>query len=205
MSSAPAAEHGGGVHAGRDQLSTVLSAAPPSDDAGLLPAELPEVPGTALAGRYLPGTLDLEVGGDWYDVLPLDSGRLLLVVGEVTDRGLAGVEPIRQARDVLRGAVRDGCDPGAVLTRLNEAAVAGEGGAWAASVICLIFDPADGGLRYASAGHPPPLVICGTDLRLLHGRALGPLGVELRRNGVPVSPALIAASSVPLSNGSDRR
>ncbi|MGA3538280.1 SpoIIE family protein phosphatase [Micromonosporaceae bacterium DT194] len=173
MSSAPAAEHGDGSYAGSDQLSTMLSAAPTTSDAVPFPAEFPEVPGTALAGRYLPGTLDLEVGGDWYDVLPLDSERLLLVVGEVTARGLAGVAPIRQVRDVLRAAARDNCDPGAVLTRLNQAAVDGDG--WAASVICLIFDPAGGELRYASAGHPPPLVISGAELRLLYDRALGPL------------------------------
>ena len=90
MSSAPAAEHGGGVHAGRDQLSTVLSAAPPSDDAGLLPAELPQVPGTALASRYLPGTADVEVGGDWYDVIALDPAGWCWSIGDVVGKGQAG-------------------------------------------------------------------------------------------------------------------
>ena len=75
----------------------------------VLPASLPALPGVQLAGRYLPGTAELEVGGDWYDAIVLPNGRLGLVVGDVVGKGVQGsgddgAAPQRDPRVLARPA-----------------------------------------------------------------------------------------------------
>ncbi|MFD0818909.1 SpoIIE family protein phosphatase, partial [Micromonospora zhanjiangensis] len=140
----------------------------------LLPESLPQLPGAIVASRYLPGTTGVEVGGDWYDVIGVGDDALALVIGDVVGKGVPAAASMGQLRNALRAYLLEGYDPGDALTRLNRL-VDSTGRRSFATVVCLWFEPAGGRLRYASAGHPAPLVI-GPDgtVDLLYDRALGP-------------------------------
>ncbi|MFY1633235.1 SpoIIE family protein phosphatase [Solwaraspora sp. WMMB335] len=139
----------------------------------LLPQALPKVPGALLASRYLPGNAEAEVGGDWYDAVEVGDGQLVLVIGDVVGKGVAAAATMGQLRNALRAYLLEGFAPGEALTRLNRL-MATMSRRSLATVVCLWFDPRTGELRYTSAGHPPPVVVAGTDASLLHRRALGP-------------------------------
>ncbi|TDC59202.1 response regulator [Micromonospora sp. KC207] len=139
----------------------------------LLPRSLPRLPGAVVASRYLPGSADVEVGGDWYDVIRLDGDELVLVIGDVVGKGVRAAASMGQLRNALRAYVLEGYDPGESLTRLNRLVGSAEQPSFA-TVVCLWFSPRTGRLRYASAGHPSPLLIRGDDVAFLHDRALGP-------------------------------
>ncbi|MFC4020316.1 SpoIIE family protein phosphatase [Micromonospora sp. GCM10011542] len=139
----------------------------------LLPRSLPQLPGAVVASRYLPGSADVEVGGDWYDVIALDDDELVLVIGDVVGKGVQAAAAMGQLRNALRAYLLEGFDPGGSLTRLNRLVGSTERRSFA-TVVCLLFSPRTARLRYASAGHPSPLLIRGGDVTFLHGRALGP-------------------------------
>ncbi|KAB1911203.1 SpoIIE family protein phosphatase [Micromonospora sp. AMSO31t] len=139
----------------------------------LLPRTLPQLPGAVVASRYLPGSADVEVGGDWYDVIGAADDELVLVIGDVVGKGVRAAAAMGQLRNALRAYVLEGYDPGEALTRLNRLVGSTEGGSFA-TVVCLRFSPRTGRLRYASAGHPSPLLIREGDAVFLHDRALGP-------------------------------
>ncbi|MEU7849802.1 SpoIIE family protein phosphatase [Micromonospora parva] len=139
----------------------------------LLPRSLPQLPGAVVASRYLPGSADVEVGGDWYDAVALNGEELVLVIGDVVGKGVPAAAAMGQLRNALRAYVLEGFDPGESLTRLNRLVGSTEGRSFA-TVVCLMFNPRTGRLRYASAGHPSPLLITGGDVAFLHDRALGP-------------------------------
>ncbi|WP_328424625.1 SpoIIE family protein phosphatase [Micromonospora sp. NBC_00389] len=139
----------------------------------LLPRSLPQLPGAVVASRYLPGSADVEVGGDWYDVIALEGDELALVIGDVVGKGVQAAAAMGQLRNALRAYLLEGFDPGESLTRLNRLVGSTERRSFA-TVVCLLFNPRTGRLRYASAGHPSPLLIRGGDVAFLHDRALGP-------------------------------
>ncbi|MGR6317891.1 SpoIIE family protein phosphatase [Micromonospora soli] len=139
----------------------------------LLPRTLPRLPGAVVASRYLPGSADVEVGGDWYDVIRAPDDELVLVIGDVVGKGVPAAAAMGQLRNALRAYVLEGFAPGTALTRLNHLVGSTEGGSFA-TVFCLWFSPRTGRLRYASAGHPSPLLIRGDHVAFLHDRALGP-------------------------------
>ncbi|SCL32073.1 SpoIIE family protein phosphatase [Micromonospora inyonensis] len=138
----------------------------------LLPRSLPQRPDAVVASRYLPGSGDVEVGGDWYDVIEVDD-ELALVIGDVVGKGVHAAAAMGQLRNALRAYLLEGFDPGESLTRLNRLVGSVERRSFA-TVVCLCFNPRTGRLRYASAGHPSPLLIRGGDVAFLHDRALGP-------------------------------
>ncbi|MFC0096123.1 SpoIIE family protein phosphatase [Micromonospora marina] len=139
----------------------------------LLPRTLPQLPGAVVASRYLPGSADVEVGGDWYDVMATSDDDLMLVIGDVVGKGVRAAAAMGQLRNALRAYVLEGYDPGEALTRLNRLVHSAGSGSFA-TVVCLGFSPRTGRIRYASAGHPSPLLIRGDDVAFLHDRALGP-------------------------------
>ncbi|WFE27401.1 SpoIIE family protein phosphatase [Solwaraspora sp. WMMD791] len=139
----------------------------------LLPQTLPRVPGALLASRYLPGNAEAEVGGDWYDALEVGGGRLVLVIGDVVGKGVSAAATMGQLRNALRAYLLEGFAPGDALTRLNRL-MATMSRRSLATVVCLSVDASTGELRYASAGHPPPVLVADGTAHLLHERALGP-------------------------------
>jgi integral membrane sensor domain MASE1 len=143
----------------------------------LLPDRLPIIPGVEFASRYLPGGAGLEVGGDWYDVFTLPRGRLGLTIGDVVGRGLAAAAAMGQLRTALRAYAIETDSPAAVLQRLSRL-VAELEAAQMATLIYAVLDPDTRTLSFASAGHPPPLLIGpdGQASYLMEGRS-PPLGV----------------------------
>jgi|GEM_PF-2418185 len=142
---------------------------------GLLGGELPDLPGMAIAAAYHPGTVLLEVGGDWYDAFPLPGGGLGLVVGDVVGHGLEAALAMGQLRGAVR-ALAAAHGPAALLAQLDEV-VATMAGADMTTIAYVAIDPATGAMRYACAGHPPPLLVAadGAPRLLWEGRS-APLG-----------------------------
>jgi PAS domain S-box-containing protein len=140
------------------------------------PDKIPTVPGLRVAARYLPGGAGTKVGGDWYDVIPLSNTQLGMVMGDVAGRGVKAASSMGQLRSALRAYALEGASPGEVLRRLNRFQFLLDEDSMA-TVIMLVLDTAAGTLRWANAGHPPPLVVGPDGPRYLEGRAGGvPLG-----------------------------
>ncbi len=136
----------------------------------LLPA-LPVVAGLQLAARYLVGMDGNQVGGDWYDVLPLPDGAVGIAVGDVVGHDLRAAAAMGQLRGVVRSYAWDGGLPGSVLDRCDQLVQGLEMAAMATAVYARIEEPDATGrrvVRYANAGHPAPLLLepDGTLVRL---------------------------------------
>jgi serine phosphatase RsbU (regulator of sigma subunit)/anti-sigma regulatory factor (Ser/Thr protein kinase)/DNA-binding response OmpR family regulator len=143
----------------------------------LLPERLPDVPGLALAARYLPGAAGAEVGGDWYDVIPLSDGRVGIVMGDVVGRGIPAASLMGQLRNALRAYAVEGYEPAIVLERLDRLVQSLSPGRMA-TLLYFVLAPDGRSATFASAGHLPPLVVPPAgEPRLLHGRRGIPLGV----------------------------
>jgi anti-sigma regulatory factor (Ser/Thr protein kinase) len=167
----------------------------------LLPQQLPDLERLALAPRYLPGTAGTEAGGDWYDVIELpDGGRdlIALVVGDVVGRGPAAAAVMGQLRSALAANLVNGQGPAGALEQLDLFARRVTG-ARASTVTCAVLDLGSGELRYACAGHPPPLLVGpdGSVRQLSDGRGT-PLGVTGRPLYVEAEDRLEPGSTVLL-------
>ncbi|HEX2849800.1 MAG TPA: SpoIIE family protein phosphatase [Acidimicrobiales bacterium] len=123
----------------------------------LLPDRLPELPGLALAARYLPGTEGADVGGDWYDVMRLRSGAVALVIGDVAGHDMGAAGEMGQLRHALRAYAVDREDPASLLSALRTFAEA-VGLERIATVAVAVLDPRTGELGAASAGHFLPVI-----------------------------------------------
>jgi PAS domain S-box-containing protein len=126
----------------------------------MLPS-IPEVPGLDIAAHFLPSAGTAEVGGDWYDVLPLPDGAVGLAIGDVMGHDIQAAASMGQLRSVLRSYAWEGDSPAGVLDRLDRL-VQGLQMAQLATTIYARLVPLDDGsyvLTYANAGHLPPLVM----------------------------------------------
>ena len=124
----------------------------------LLPGALVVPAGVSVAARYEAASAALEVGGDWYDVFSLGDGRVALTVGDVVGHGVAAAAAMGQLRTALAALARYTDSPGELLTRLD-AFVATSGTTDFATVCYGVLDPSTGVFEYASAGHPPILLV----------------------------------------------
>ncbi|MFR9803986.1 SpoIIE family protein phosphatase [Pseudonocardia sp. RS010] len=127
----------------------------------LLPA-VPEVGRLQIAARYRVGTDGNQVGGDWYDVLPLPDGSVGIAVGDVVGHDLSAAAAMGQLRGVLRSYAWDGGRPGSVLDRCDQLVQGLEMASMATAVYARLEPPRSSGdrlLRYANAGHPAPLLL----------------------------------------------
>ncbi|MGX1546642.1 SpoIIE family protein phosphatase [Streptomyces adustus] len=122
----------------------------------LLPRRLSSHPLLETAGRYLPGTQGMDVGGDWYDVVEAGDG-LALVIGDVQGHGVQAAATMGQLRSAVRAFALGGHPPDEVMSGTNRLLVDLDAGQFA-SCCYLQLDPATGRLRVARAGHPPPLL-----------------------------------------------
>lgn len=139
----------------------------------LLPKDLPSIAGWEIDAYYQPAR---EVGGDFYDFIPLDDGRLGLIIGDVTDKGVPAALVMATTRSTLRAAAAHHTDPGKVLAEVNEVLVPEIPPAMFVTCQYGILDPATGELTYANAGHNLPYV--RTDNGVVELRATGmPLGL----------------------------
>ena len=143
----------------------------------LLPHRLPDLPGLEVAARYLPAASEAEVGGDWYDVIPIAGGAVGLVMGDVAGKGLAGASMVGRLRSALRAYALEGHDAGRVVERLNRLLWTEAEESQMATMLYVIVDPAASTVRWVNAGHPPPLLIAKGEVGFLQGDASVPLGV----------------------------
>jgi hypothetical protein len=123
-----------------------------------LPEHLPELPGVVLDAVYRAGTAGAQVGGDWYDALVLDDGRVLLSAGDVMGKGAAAAALMHQARTAIRAYAVLDSRPSVVLDRLDRLMAATKETRLVSAVVGVL-DPAAGTVLLASAGHPPPVVV----------------------------------------------
>jgi serine phosphatase RsbU (regulator of sigma subunit) len=123
----------------------------------LLPERLPSLEGVEVAARYVPGTVGVAVGGDWYDVFELGDGSIGIAVGDVVGHGVRAAATMGRLRNVLRAYAVEGFGPAEALGRLNRLACEGTDETFATVVYALV-GPARTSVRLASAGHPPVLV-----------------------------------------------
>src|SRR5918995_561412 len=120
-----------------------------------LPKELPELPGWQIAAYYRPAR---EVGGDFYDVIPLPDGRVGFVVGDVTDKGVPAALVMSATRTLMRASAQRLIEPGEVLERLNEHLYPDMPAKMFVTCLYGVLDPETGHLRFANAGHDLPYV-----------------------------------------------
>jgi serine phosphatase RsbU (regulator of sigma subunit) len=113
-----------------------------------------------VASRYLPGGDELELGGDWFDVIELDADRAFLAIGDVSGRGLTAGTVMASLRSAIRAFVSEGHSPGSVLGRLGPLLI-NNGDRRFATVEFLVLDRRHCRVTAAAAGHLPPLVISG--------------------------------------------
>ena len=151
------------------------------------PTVLPQ----GFAVRYAPAVAPLEVGGDWYDVVPLPGQRIGVLVGDCVGRGLPAAAVMGQLRSASQAVLLHASGPADALSDLDTFASRIPAAA-CTSLFCAIIDPAAGSVTYSSAGHPPPIVVApGGDWRLLDQAQSLPLGV------LPEAPRQQAATTLP--------
>ena len=158
---------------------------------GLLPPAPPAIAGAELAGVCLPAA---NVGGDYYDLLVDDRGRLVMLIADVAGHSIGSALLMAMARSILRREILRGEPPAAVLTAANEHDVRRprQRRACSSRSSARVYDPADGRLVFANAGHNPPLLLAadGAPLELdADGAAIGILEeVEFEERSATVEP-----------------
>ena len=168
--------------------------------AGLLPLRLPEIPGVDVAVRYWAAGLLTEVGGDFYDIFPIDDRRWAIVIGDVCGTGpeAAGVTAI--VRHTVRAAATHGADPAAVLDWANAALLAAHRRLFCTAIYSTLERSDDGAWRYTvvAGGHPLPVLV-GADGR---PRSIGTpgtlLGVVPVVTATPHHVELVAGDTIVL-------
>jgi anti-sigma regulatory factor (Ser/Thr protein kinase) len=128
----------------------------------LLPRPTPAAPGVDVAYRYVPGSSVAEVGGDWFDVLPLTGGRVAFVVGDVMGHGLGAAATMGRLRTAVRTLAGLDMAPDELLRRVSELGddlAQNQAEGWMATAVYAVYDPATRRCAIAQAGHPPPVLI----------------------------------------------
>lgn len=144
----------------------------------MLPRRLPDVAGLEIAARYVPGAEGMEVGGDWYDVLPSSDGTACLVIGDVQGHSAQAAAVMGQLRTALIAHAAEGQRLQHLMYRTNETLCGLDTDLFATCCICDL-DPEDGTLRLVRAGHPYPMVLqCDGRVRELEGPGGLPLGCD---------------------------
>ncbi|MER7793000.1 SpoIIE family protein phosphatase [Streptomyces sp. NPDC097640] len=121
----------------------------------LLPRTLPSVGAVTAAARYVPASAGTDVGGDWYDVIPLSSGRVALVIGDVMGHGLSEAATMGRLRTAVCTLAYLELPPDDVLAHLNDI-VCGLGEDFYATCLYAVYDSTTGMCSMARAGHPAP-------------------------------------------------
>ncbi|WP_405014741.1 SpoIIE family protein phosphatase [Kitasatospora sp. NBC_01539] len=147
----------------------------------MLPQHVTPPPGIEIAHRYIAASDVNEVGGDWYDVVPLPDGRAALLIGDVMGHGIAAAAVMGRLSSTVRAVARLGLPPVQVLQQL-ETALADLAEPMLATFLYAECDPVTGRCLVTRAGHPPPAVV--TPDGRVHLPEM-PAGAPLGIGGVP--------------------
>jgi serine phosphatase RsbU (regulator of sigma subunit) len=143
----------------------------------LLPERLPQFPGVETSARYEAGEHGVDIGGDWYDVIDLEQGRLLLVVGDVSGRGLRAATTMALLRYAIHAYAAQHDDPAEILTKLSNLVSLADGGQLA-TILCALVDVGRRQISVTSAGHLPPLLLRNGAGHFVESEVGLPIGVE---------------------------
>ena len=156
----------------------------------ILPSEFPD------DGRYqVHGHMEAarDVGGDFFDIVPLERGRMGLAIADVSDKGVPAALFMMSCRTLLKGVAIGLSDPGPVLGEVNDLLVGDNESFLFVTVLYAVYDPATGDFTYASGGHDPPLLVRPDGsvslLPLTNGIALGVVeDLEYNQHKINLSP-----------------
>jgi anti-sigma regulatory factor (Ser/Thr protein kinase) len=138
------------------------------------------------------------VGGDWYDAIPLDAGRVAVAMGDVVGHGIGAASLMGQLRHAMRAYAVEGHSPAGVLDRLDRVVRSLEGGQMA-TLLYLVMEPDHRTVRFASAGHVPPLVVTAEgEAEYLQTAPNPPLGVFESPNHAEMTTELAPGSTIVL-------
>lgn len=139
----------------------------------LLPKSIPALPGWQITPYYQPAR---EVGGDFYDVLQFEDGRLGLIIGDVSGKGVPAALVMATTSTMLRTTVRGIASPGEALAQINDLLIADNPPRMYVTCFYALLDPGIGRLRYANAGHEIPFRRSGDGVSELRATGM-PLGM----------------------------
>jgi serine phosphatase RsbU (regulator of sigma subunit) len=172
-----------------------------------LPKELPDLPSWHVAAFYRPAR---TVGGDFYDFIPLPDGRVMFVVGDVTDKGVPAALVMASTHALLRDAAPRLISPGEVLAHVNDLLCADIPAHMFVTCLALVMDPGSGRLDFANAGHDVPYVRTDGGVAELRARGM-PLGLmpgtgyeEKTFQMQPGDCALLHSDGLAEAHGPDR-
>lgn len=156
----------------------------------ILPTQFPDQPGCQMFGNMVPAR---EVGGDFFDIVNLEQGRVGLAIADVSDKGVPAALFMMSSRTLLKGTAIGDPNPGTVLTEVNELLEQDNEAAMFVTMFYAVFDPATGELAYANGGHNPPIIVHpdgrSTVLPQTDGIALGIMpDFEFAQNEITLSP-----------------
>ena len=156
----------------------------------ILPTTFPSGPHYRTFGTMQPAR---NVGGDFFDVIRLENGRIGLAIADVSDKGVPAALFMMSSRTLLKGAAIGLDGPGAVLSDVNNLLLEGNETGMFVTMLYAIYDPLTGELTYADGGHDPPLVVhadgASALLPLTGGIALGVMpDIQYRQETVQVAP-----------------
>ena len=142
------------IHAEQQRVAQTLQRS-------LLPPALPSVDGIGFGAEYVPTAGDAEVGGDFYDLVPMPDGRWLVAIGDVSGKGVQAAAVTGLVRDVVRVLVRDGRPVPEILTRINETLVERGGGRYCTLAMAAVTRGVHGQLDVTLylAGHDRPVLV----------------------------------------------
>ena len=156
----------------------------------ILPTRFPQDPGYTVYGKMQAAR---NVGGDFFDVIQLNDGRIGLAVADVSDKGVPAALFMMSSRTLLKGAAIGLAFPGEVLREVNDLLLEDNEGTMFVTVLYAVYDPSNRKLTYANGGHNSPLVVHADGvsalLPLTDGIALGIVpGLPYQQNTVTLSP-----------------
>jgi len=143
----------------------------------LLPERLPKIRGVETSARYEAGAEGVDIGGDWYDLIALDDRRLLLVVGDVSGRGVRAAATMAALRYAIHAYAAQNDPPATILTKLSKLVNVGATGQLA-TILCALVDVEAHELTVTSAGHLPPLLISDGTATFVRSAVGIPIGVN---------------------------
>jgi Stage II sporulation protein E (SpoIIE) len=153
----------------------------------LLPQKIPAVAGLEIAVRYRPAAESADIGGDWYDVVPLDEDRFIFVIGDVSGHDLSAATVMASLHYACRAYALEGHPPEVILARLRGMLDVTRDG-HVATVLCGLAEVKAHRVTLANAGHLPPLMADDTGAGYLPVKPAPPIGIPQR--GTP-EPAVI--------------
>jgi Stage II sporulation protein E (SpoIIE) len=157
----------------------------------LLPQQIPAIEGLEVAVRYLAAADRADIGGDWYDVVPLDEDRFMFVIGDVSGHDIRAAAVMASLHYACRAYALEGHPPGAILDRLRGMLDVSQEG-HLATVLCGLVEVGSRRVTLANAGHLPPLIAGGTEAGYPAVRPAPPIGIPADAVPEPVTVTIPA-------------